>query len=39
MEIESTKIEGLYIIKPRIFNDNRGKFIKVYHEKTLMMSD
>jgi|AntAceMinimDraft_2_1070361.scaffolds.fasta_scaffold02895_4 dTDP-4-dehydrorhamnose 3,5-epimerase len=33
MEIESTKIEGLYIIKPRIFNDNRGKFIKVYHEK------
>ncbi len=34
MELENTKINGLFLIKPRIFNDNRGKFIKVFHNKT-----
>jgi len=34
MKIEETKINGLFLIKPKIFSDNRGKFIKVYHDKT-----
>ena len=32
MEIIKTKLEGVYIIKNKIFSDNRGKFIKIYHE-------
>ena len=28
MEIIKTKLEGVYIIKNKIFSDNRGKFIK-----------
>ena len=27
-----TKIPGLFIIQPRIFTDNRGKFIKLFHD-------
>lgn len=27
-----TNLEGVYIIKNKIFSDNRGKFIKTYHE-------
>lgn len=32
MEILKTKLEGVYIIKNKIFQDERGKFIKTYHE-------
>lgn len=32
MEILETKLEGVYIIKNRIFQDQRGKFIKTYHK-------
>ena len=28
-----TKIPGLYIVKPRLFSDNRGLFIKLFHNK------
>ena len=30
MEIEKTKIEGLIILKPKIFGDDRGYFIEAY---------
>lgn len=35
MEFVKTEIEGLYLIKPRIFEDDRGKFIKTFHLNTL----
>ena len=35
MEFVKTEIEGLYLIKPNIFEDNRGKFIKTFHLDTL----
>ena len=35
MEFVKTKIEGLMIIKPRIFEDDRGKFVKTFHLDTL----
>ncbi len=31
ISIETTSIEGCYIIKPRIFTDNRGAFVKTFH--------
>jgi len=34
MEFQKTKIEGLYLIKPRILEDDRGKFIKTFHADT-----
>mgnify|MGYP005657475733 FL=1 len=39
MNIISTKIEGVYLIKPKIFNDDRGSFfesfnMKVFQKKT-----
>ncbi len=34
MEIANTSIEGCYILKPRVFEDDRGKLVKVYHENT-----
>ncbi|NBC81821.1 MAG: dTDP-4-dehydrorhamnose 3,5-epimerase [Bacteroidetes bacterium] len=30
--LQQTPIEGCYEIKPRVFQDNRGKFIKIFHE-------
>jgi len=33
MEIIKTKIPDLYIIKPRIFEDNRGYFFESYNQK------
>lgn len=33
MEIQETKINGLYIIQPKIFNDNRGYFFESFNEK------
>ncbi|HFU74885.1 MAG TPA: dTDP-4-dehydrorhamnose 3,5-epimerase [Arcobacter sp.] len=35
MEFVKTEIEGLYLIKPKILEDNRGKFIKTFHLDTL----
>lgn len=32
MEIEKTKLEGCVILKPRIFNDDRGYFFESYNE-------
>ena len=30
MEIEKTFIEGLLIVKPKVFSDNRGYFFESY---------
>jgi len=32
MEIEKTKLEGCVILKPRIFNDDRGYFFESFNE-------
>lgn len=32
MEFEKTKIEGVLIIKPKVFGDNRGFFMETYNE-------
>lgn len=34
MEFSKTKISGLYLIKPKKFEDIRGKFIKTFHKET-----
>ncbi len=34
MDFITTEIEGLYLIKPRILADSRGKFIKTFHADT-----
>ena len=31
MNIKKTTMQGVYIIQPKLFNDNRGKFVKVFH--------
>jgi dTDP-4-dehydrorhamnose 3,5-epimerase len=31
-EVEQTAISGCYIIKPTVLTDNRGNFVKIYHE-------
>jgi len=35
MEFITTEIDGLYLIKPNKFEDNRGSFIKTFHLDTL----
>ena len=35
MTVERTLIEGLLIIKPRVFEDPRGYFFESYHQKAL----
>lgn len=32
MKFEPTKIPGVYIVNPRLFQDNRGIFIKTFHK-------
>ncbi len=34
MEFSKTEISGLYLIKPKKFEDIRGKFIKTFHKET-----
>lgn len=34
MQIEKTNIEGCFIIKPRIFKDERGSFFESFNQKT-----
>jgi len=34
MEFIKTDIEGLYLIKPRVLGDSRGKFVKTFHADT-----
>ena len=34
MEKQNTKIEGLYLIKTKILYDNRGKFVKIFHNQS-----
>ena len=33
MEFIKTSIEGVYIIEPKVFGDNRGYFMETYNEK------
>ena len=35
MNIISTKIEGVYLIKPKIFNDDRGSFFESFNQKKI----
>ncbi|MDR2928965.1 MAG: dTDP-4-dehydrorhamnose 3,5-epimerase [Cytophagaceae bacterium] len=32
MEIQETSIQGVYIVKPTVFNDNRGFFFEAYNQ-------
>ena len=32
MQIENTNLEGVFLIKPKVFGDNRGFFFESYHE-------
>ena len=32
MEIEKTAIEGVFIVKPNVFSDNRGYFFESYNK-------
>jgi len=34
MEFVKTDIEGLYLIKPRVLGDSRGRFVKTFHADT-----
>lgn len=34
MQFETTNIPGLFLIKPRLFTDNRGAFVKIFNRKT-----
>ncbi len=38
MEIVKTKIPDLYIIKPRVFEDNRGYFFESYNKNAFLQS-
>ncbi len=33
MTIQTTKLDGCYILSPRVFEDNRGYFFESYHKK------
>jgi len=35
MEYEELKIPGCYLIKPNVFEDKRGRFVKTYHEEAI----
>ena len=35
MEIKKTEIEGLVIVEPKVFGDNRGWFTETYSKKLL----
>ena len=32
MKVQKTKLEGLVIIEPQVFGDERGFFLEAYHE-------
>ena len=34
-----TEIEGVYIIEPKVFGDNRGYFMETYNDKNLKIMD
>ena len=35
-EIKTNKVSGCFEIQPKVFIDNRGKFVKVFHELTFV---
>ncbi|QVK17129.1 dTDP-4-dehydrorhamnose 3,5-epimerase [Mycoplasmatota bacterium] len=36
MNIEKTKLDGVFILTPRVFKDNRGYFTESYNQKKMM---
>lgn len=34
VKITPSKLKGIYIVEPKAFQDNRGMFVKTFHEKT-----
>jgi dTDP-4-dehydrorhamnose 3,5-epimerase-like enzyme len=38
MEINKTSLEGAYLIKPKVFQDERGFFMETYSEKKIERS-
>lgn len=34
MQFVKTDLEGVFIIKPKVFGDSRGQFVKTFHEQT-----
>lgn len=37
MELVKTKLDGVYIVEPKVYGDNRGWFMETYSEKHLKM--
>ena len=33
MELVKTKLDGVYIVEPKVYGDNRGWFMETYSEK------
>lgn len=38
MKFLKTELRGVYVIEPRVFQDDRGLFIKIFHEQTFKES-
>ncbi len=36
MEIKKTKLEGVHFIEPKVFEDDRGSFVKMFHKNTFI---
>jgi dTDP-4-dehydrorhamnose 3,5-epimerase len=36
MQIHSTELEGVVVIEPRVFSDDRGFFLEIYNEKSFV---
>ncbi len=34
MRFIKTNLNGVYLIEPKVFEDNRGQFVKIFHEQT-----
>ena len=34
MKFIKTNLNGAYLIEPKVFEDNRGLFVKTFHEQT-----
>ena len=34
MKFVKTDLKGIYIIEPKVFEDNRGQFVKIFHKQT-----
>jgi dTDP-4-dehydrorhamnose 3,5-epimerase len=39
VQVVKTKLEGVLLVRPRVFSDDRGFFLESYNEKTLASND